>query len=68
MRIKEKNFLKRRLNPCEFIIVKTYYRDKYNRYRADIFYDKNELDAIKVTETGVFLNQELLDKGTVEKY
>jgi endonuclease YncB( thermonuclease family) len=62
------NYLKRRLNPCFFIIIKTYYRDTYNRYVADIFYDKNDQNDTQVTKNGVFLNQELLDKGHAESY
>jgi len=65
---KARKYLEKRLNPCPFIIVKTYYRDKYNRYLADIFYDKNEPDTTIAAETGVYLNQELLDKGFAEKY
>ncbi|MBN2348674.1 MAG: hypothetical protein JXJ22_07555 [Bacteroidales bacterium] len=60
-------FIKRKLTPCKFIIIKTYYRDKYNRYLADIFYDKNEDDIFKVAETGIHLNQQLLDEKLAEK-
>jgi micrococcal nuclease len=66
--IKAKKFIERKLKPCEFIIVKTYYRDKYNRYLADIFYNRNEIDPFKVAEKGIFLNQELLDAGLDVKY
>ncbi|MBN2440979.1 MAG: thermonuclease family protein [Spirochaetales bacterium] len=65
---KARKYIEKRLTPCPFIIVKTYYRDKYNRYLADIFYDKNEVDTTKVAENGVYLNWELLDKGFVKKY
>ncbi len=66
--IEVKRYIERKLTPCTFLIVKTYYRDKFNRYLADIFYDKNETKLVKVAETGVYLNQELLDKGFAEKY
>jgi endonuclease YncB( thermonuclease family) len=62
------NYLKRRLKPCPFIILKTYYRDTYNRYVADIFYDKNEQNDTQTAKNGVFLNQELLDKGYAQSY
>ncbi|MBN2443738.1 MAG: thermonuclease family protein, partial [Spirochaetales bacterium] len=65
---KVKKFICDQLNPCSFVIVKTYWRDKYNRYLADIFYNKNEPDANVVAERGTFLNQLLLDKGLVRKY
>jgi hypothetical protein len=35
---------------------------------ADIFYDKNEPKDTHVAKNGVFLNQELLDKGYAESY
>lgn len=66
--IQAKQFIENALNPCEFIIVKTYYRDKYNRYLSDIFYDKNERNIFKVAEKGTYLNQELIDKGFAVKY
>ena len=66
--IKAKKFIENKLQPCEFIIVKTYYRDKYNRYLADIFYNKNEKNIFKVAEKGTFLNQQLIDKGLAVKY
>ena len=65
---KAMNYLKRRLNPCSFIIIKTYYRDTYNRYVADLFYNKNEPDEAEVAKNGVYLNQELLDKGYADAY
>ena len=65
---KAKKFISDQLKPCSFVIVKTYWRDKYNRYLADIFYDKNEGDANVVAEKGTYLNQLLLDKGLARKY
>ena len=65
---KATNYLKRKLKPCVFIIIKTYYLDKFNRYVADIFYDKNEKKDTQVVKTGVFLNQELVNKGYAETY
>ncbi|MBN2535382.1 MAG: hypothetical protein JXB88_21065 [Spirochaetales bacterium] len=48
-------------------IAKTYYRDKYNRYLADIFYDRNGKNLFQVAETGIYLNQQLLEEGPAEK-
>ena len=65
---KAMEFITDTLHPCKFVIVKTYWRDKFNRYLADIFYDKNETDIFKIAENGTYLNQELLDKKLVDKY
>lgn len=56
------------LEGCKFIAVKTYWRDKFTRYLADIFYDKNETDLAKLVQSGKFLNQELLDEGYAVEY
>ncbi len=56
------------LSECKFIAVKTYWRDKFTRYLADIFYDKNEADLAKLIQNGKFLNQELLDEGYAVEY
>jgi endonuclease YncB( thermonuclease family) len=63
-----KDFLASRLENCEFIAVKVYWRDKFNRYLADIFYDSKESDLLKLTQKGKFLNQELLDEELAVKY
>lgn len=63
-----KEYIEARLNQCKFIAVKTYWRDKYTRYLADIFYIKRETDINKVAQEGAFLNQELLDEGLAVKY
>jgi len=65
---KARNFLQTHLTPCPFIIVKTYWRDKFNRYLADIFYAQSENDAGIMAEKGTYLNQELLDKNLARKY
>ena len=58
-----KEFVEARLKEVDFVIVKTYKEDKYDRYLADIFYLKGESDPQKVLQEGTFLNQELLDRG-----
>ena len=35
---------------------------------VNIFYDKNEQNDTQTAKNGVFLNQELLDKGYAESY
>ncbi|MEI7942905.1 MAG: thermonuclease family protein, partial [Candidatus Riflemargulisbacteria bacterium] len=58
-----KDYAIARLSACKFIAIKTYWRDKYTRYLADVFYDKDETDLTKLIASGKFLNQELLDEG-----
>ena len=61
--IKAKQFVERVLNKSKFIIVKTYWADKYRRYLTDLFYLNGEKDPTRIVEKGHFLNQELIDKG-----
>ncbi len=63
-----KRYIEDCLNQCEFITVKTYWRDKFTRYLADIFYIKKETDLNTVVQQGAFLNQELLDEWLAVKY
>jgi len=65
---KVRDFIAARLEKCEYVVLKTYWRDKYNRYLADIFYDEREKDPLKIAEHGLYLNQELLDKKLAFKY
>ena len=61
-------FLKRTLDAVEFIVIKTYGSDKYDRYLADIFYLAGESDPNVVARDGIFLNQEMLDQGLADLY
>lgn len=63
-----KNYIEAQLAGCKFIAIKTYWRDKFTRYLADIFYDKNEPDLNHLIANGKFLNQELLNKGYAVAY
>jgi len=65
---KAKSFIESKLSACEFIIVKTYWRDKYSRYLADIFYNKDENDFLTALDKSTLLNQQLLDKKLAVKY
>ena len=58
---KAKLLVESRLLPCEFIVIKTYWDDKYGRMLVDVFYKKGEKDPQKLADEGTFLNQELLD-------
>ena len=61
--VEAKKFVEAKLKETEFVIVKTYKADKYDRYLADIFYQAKEKEAQVVLAQGTFLNQELLDLG-----
>ncbi|MBN1698878.1 MAG: thermonuclease family protein [Spirochaetales bacterium] len=65
---KAQQYIINQLYECTYVIVKTYYRDKYNRYLADIYYIKEETDIDEIAEKGNFLNNELLTKGLAKKY
>jgi len=58
---KAKAFIQESLTHCEFVIVKTYKTDKYDRYLADVFY----LNGVKypdvVAAEGRLLNQDLVE-------
>jgi endonuclease YncB( thermonuclease family) len=65
-----KRFVEKILQPCLFIIVKTYkdQTDKYDRYLADVYFKQGESDPAKVAAEGEFLNQRLLDEGYAVRY
>ena len=60
---KAKEFVEATLSKVSFIIIRSTSLDKYGRPLTDIFYLEGESDPQKVLEAGIFLNQELLDKG-----
>jgi len=62
-----KEYVQTQLRGCTFIAIKTYWRDKYDRYLADVLYDKDETNLATLVANGKFLNQELLDKGLAVK-
>jgi len=65
--IKARDFAVKALNQAPVIGIKTYRADKYSRYLADIFYLPGETDPHKIIKEGIFLNQQLLDKGLAIK-
>ena len=56
-------FIIKKLKGCKFIAIKTYWRDKFARSIADIFYNDQSLGLNSLIQNGKFLNQELLDEG-----
>jgi endonuclease YncB( thermonuclease family) len=62
--------LKKILKDVRFLIVRTNKTDIYGRYVADVFFDESgkENDPKRVADSGIYLNQLLLDLGLVEIY
>ena len=60
---KAREFVKRQLGRCKFVVIKTYKTDMYDRYIGDVFYLQDEDDLEKVCREGKLLNRELLLKG-----
>jgi len=58
-----KHFVEKRLLALPFIVVKTYWRDKFNRYLADVFYLSKTSNLAETIKNGHFLNQELIAAG-----
>ena len=65
---KARQFVMRALKDLPFIIIKTYKKEKYGRYLADIYYQKNELNPQTILSQGHFLNQQLLEKHLAKKF
>jgi len=65
---KSKEFVESQLKAVEFVVVKTYKSDKYDRYLSDIFFMAGESEPQTVLEQGVFLNQELLEKNLAKAW
>lgn len=63
-----KAFVQKVLKGLEFVVIKTYKPDKFDRYLTDLFYLRGEIDPVKVSAVGVFLNQQLLDEGLAQNY
>jgi len=65
---KSAKILTKILENTNFLILKTIKSDIYGRFVADVFFDEKnqENDPQKVADEGVYLNQLLLDKGSVQ--
>ena len=66
--MRAEKYLERLFKANKDIIIRTFKSDKYDRYLSDIFYLTEEKDMNKIARNGIFLNQELLDKGVVWKW
>ncbi|KXZ24226.1 hypothetical protein AYB33_10615 [Leptospira santarosai] len=58
-----KRFVESQLKDCPFLLIKTYGSDKYDRYLVDVIFLKNEKKVSNVMTNGLFLNQEILNRG-----
>ena len=65
---KAKEYIEAKVLNLPFIVIKTYSRDIYLRYLADVFYLPDNEDVYTVAEKGKYLNQELIDAGLAERY
>ncbi len=63
-----KEFIELKVLDLPFVVIKTYSRDIYLRYLADVFYLPDSKDVYAVAKQGKYLNQELMDEGLAEKY
>ncbi len=60
---KARRFVVREIKTGTKIVIRTRKSDKYDRYLADVFYLAGARSPKRTVKEGVFLNQELLDKG-----
>ncbi|MFH2010011.1 MAG: DUF1016 N-terminal domain-containing protein [bacterium] len=60
-------FVEKKLGAAPFVGLRTYKTDKYARYIADVFYHTAKASPAVTFDKGVFLNQELLDKGLASR-
>ena len=58
---RSKLFVTKTIEPCAFLVIRTYKQEKYGRFLADVFYMPGVDDKEKILRDGKFLNQELLD-------
>jgi endonuclease YncB( thermonuclease family) len=65
---KATRFVKRVLRKNPDIVICTHHYDKYARYLADVFYHPDSTDPKAIYAQGIYLNQQLLDKGLARKW
>ncbi len=63
---KARRYVERVLKASPRIVVRTHSYDKYARYLADIFYLPGVTSYERICSDGLYLNQELLDKGLAQ--
>jgi len=65
---KATRFVKRVLKKSSDIVICTHHYDKYARYLADVFYLPDVNDSQAIYAQGIYLNQQLLDKGLAQPW
>ena len=65
---KATRFVKRVLRKHPDIVIRTPHYDKYARYLADVFYLPDSTNPKAIYVRGIYLNQQLLDKGLARKW
>jgi endonuclease YncB( thermonuclease family) len=65
---KATRFVKRVLRKSPVIVICTHHYDKYARYLADIFYLPDSTNPKAIYARGIYLNQQLLDKGLARQW
>ena len=65
---KATRFVKRVLGKNPDIVICTHHYDKYARYLVDIFYLPDSTNPKAIYAQGIYLNQQLLDKGLARKW
>jgi len=65
---KATRFVKRMLRKNPDIVIRTHHYDKYARYLADVFYLPDSTSPKAIYAQGIYLNQQLLDKGLAWKW
>jgi len=65
---KATRFVRRVLGKNPDIVICTHHYDKYARYLADVFYLSGSTNPQATYVQGIYLNQQLLDKGLAHKW
>ena len=65
---KARRFVRRVLGKNPDIVICTHHYDKYARYLVDIFYLPDSTDPKAIYAQGIYLNQQLLDKGLARQW
>ncbi len=63
-----RSFVNNELAAVDFVVIKTFRPDKYDRYLADVFFLPGAADAQQVAAEGIYLNALLLKKGLAQVF
>jgi len=65
---KATRFVRRVLGKNPDIVIRTHHYDKYARYLADVFYLPDRANSKAIYAQGIYLNQQLIDKGLARQW